>query len=262
MMRLLTKRGGWAVVFVCSGCISTGKVRIQVFDKVGANLGGGVCWTATRATPLPSAKAGEGRGGSRLKRPFWEHTKSTSMLLNQKQWRVGPVKENFAPQSFLTQIPLNLECFIYYKSGPLWYLVLKWEIFVKLDLNVHCLIENVHVGAHLAQSECQIFEIHSSRICPLDSHMPGSNTNYIESWCWVKKNVPACPRARGAGWLGLLSSLMSLLRSFEIAAKANGLGWRHGTMVLPSQLGGIHFTDAWASSCAIKNEMVFDGEDF
>lgn len=34
----------------------------------GANLG--VCWSATRATPLPSAKAGEGRGGSHLKKHF------------------------------------------------------------------------------------------------------------------------------------------------------------------------------------------------
>lgn len=34
----------------------------------------------------------------------------------------------------------------------------------------------------MAQSVCQTFEIHSSNICPLDSHMPGSNTNYIESF--------------------------------------------------------------------------------
>lgn len=32
----------------------------------------------------------------------------------------------------------------------------------------------------MAQSECQIFEIHSSNICPLDLDMPGSNTNYTE----------------------------------------------------------------------------------
>lgn len=76
------------------------------------NLGAGACWTAMRATPLPSAKAGEGRGGSVLKRPFWEHTESTSLLLNQKQQRVGPVKENFPPQSFMTQIPFNSEYFI------------------------------------------------------------------------------------------------------------------------------------------------------
>lgn len=39
---------------------------------------------------------------------------------------------------------------------------------------------------------------------------------------------------------------------FEIAAKANDLGQGHGTMMLPAQLGGIHFTDACASSCPMK----------
>lgn len=34
----------------------------------------------------------------------------------------------------------------------------------------------------MAQSECQIFEIHSCSICPLDSHVPGRNTDYIESY--------------------------------------------------------------------------------
>lgn len=75
-------------------------------------LARGARWTVMRATPLPSAKAGEGRGGSVLKRPFWEHTESTSLLLNQKQQRVDPVKENFPPQSFMTQIPFNPEYFI------------------------------------------------------------------------------------------------------------------------------------------------------
>lgn len=45
--------------------------------------------------------------------------------------------------------------------------------------------------------------------------------------------------------------------SFEIAApslpaKANGLGWMHGTMMISAELEGIHFTDAYASCHAIK----------
>lgn len=71
-----------------------------MFDWVGTNLGAGAYWTVTRATPLPSAKAGEGRGGSVLKRPFWEHTESTFLLLNQKQRTVGPLKEKLPPQEF------------------------------------------------------------------------------------------------------------------------------------------------------------------
>lgn len=83
-----------------------------MFDEVGTNLGVGMCWTVMRATPLPSAKMREGRGGSVLKRSFWEHTDSTSLLLNQKQRRAGRVKENVPPPSFMTQIPLIPEYFI------------------------------------------------------------------------------------------------------------------------------------------------------
>lgn len=107
----------------------------------------------------------------------------------------------------------------------------------------------------MAQSEYQIFEIHSSSICPLDLHMPGSNTHYIDVIMMLgQEKCTSMSKSKRSRLVWALIKLhqASLLKSFKIAAKANGLGWRHGTMILSAQLGGIHFTDACACSGAIK----------
>lgn len=58
------------MIFIRQSSVFTGEVRICVFGEVGPSLGAGARWRVLRAAPLHSAKAGEGRGGSVLKRTF------------------------------------------------------------------------------------------------------------------------------------------------------------------------------------------------
>lgn len=166
-MRLLTKRGGWSVVFVCWGSICAGKVRIQAQELTLVCAGQP---QGRHLYPLQKqGREGEDHIWKNILGTHWKHFSA----FKSKAMQGRPCERKFCSSEFHDPNSSELRMLRILQIWTVVIVVLKWEVFVELNLNVHSLIEcacRSILGIIWMSDLWHPF----FQYLPLNSYMPGS----------------------------------------------------------------------------------------